>query len=269
MEQKDLEKLSERVDNLERSEREREQGREEKLIFRWSLITGIISTTIGFAIFGHLSKENMHIQKMPIIGSIFDKKYQPAVNQNVISWDMVDSAILDEKGLGGYFEELSNFHIDENKIDMLNQCNALGKIKLKIDNAKQDQSDNQEKNLPTISNKVLKEGLAEAEEYMENVIFYDNKDLPTHYSITFTSIDEKAFIEADTTYKISDSFVADTIRCYVTLQEQGKDSANYIEEYDQLIDGLLKMAFCEVSLESNFFENQVKLLDTPKTYVKK
>lgn len=104
---------------------------------------------------------------------------------------------------------------------------------------------------------------------MENVIFYDNKDLTTHYSVTFTSIDENAFMDADITYKISDSFVTDTIHSYVALNKQGTDLDNYIEDYDQLIDGLLKMTFCEVSLESDFLGNQMKLLDTPqKTYVK-
>lgn len=264
MDQRDL-KIKELSEKLDYYKKKEEEENNKKRIVRISMLGGLMSSVLGLTIYQFLPKEGA----TSIARGILNKDYQRTLNQAVVSCDMLDASVLDEKGLGGYFEELTGFHMDEHKLTMLNQCDALGKIKLEIDNTKQNQLDNQETNSQTISNKVLKKGLVEAEEYIENVIYYDNKDLPTHYSITFTSIDEKAFMDADITYKISDSFVADTIHSYVMLNEQETDLNNYIEDYDQLIDGLLKMTFCEVSLESDFFGNQMKLLDTPKTYAKK
>lgn len=222
-----------------------------------SLAVGISLCAIGF-IAKEISNAKEESEKE-------EQNKQTKVNEMITSFDFDDfDFVYSTTGVGNYLEEMTGYNIDEKKLKWLNEWDELRYIKLVIDQGVGILDD---KGID--KNTILKKGLKEAKKYMENVIFHDNKDLlESNYKITFQSLDGEAYLSADTTYQVSDDFLKECINSYTLLNRRDISLEDYVDEYEKLTDGLLKMAFFEVSLESGIFENKVEMKESPKTMKK-
>lgn len=163
--------------------------------------------------------------------------------------------------LGDEFEEYLGISLDSSKKQRLNDMSVeLEHVKYLLDHELGDTA--------AFETWLKEDSLKEANEIMMANIREDN-DLDRNVSLSFEYGKDYGWVVANDYYQIYDKTLNEYLSSYEILNKRSTDLVDDAQEYDNIINGILKSSLCDIVLDENSTSLKVSIPSEVKQLVKK